>query len=177
MVPYGSKWIHVDPYGSIWIHMDLHSKFKYIYMLLECHRKYSTQVQYEIYMALYWSIWIHRDPKWIHRVYMNYVWIFQPSPVFGDVSWMVGDIKEEASMGKQARLFMREHLFLSIPLISTNSSNLAITEFPAIQAISTLTNSATSLKKSKKTKVVYERENFYLNSISFNKLGLLSKLN
>ena len=77
---------------------------------------------------------------------MNYVWIFQPSPVFGDVSWMVGDIKEEASMGKQARLFMREHLFLSIPLISTNSSNLAITEFPAIQAISTLTNSATSLK-------------------------------
>ena len=80
---------------------------------------------------------------------MNYVWIFQPSPVFGDVSWMVGDIKEEASMGKQARLFMREHLFLSIPLISTNSSNLAITEFPAIQAISTLTNSATSLKKVK----------------------------
>ena len=92
---------------------------------------------------------------------MNYVWIFQPSPVFGDVSWMVGDIKEEASMGKQARLFMREHLFLSIPLISTNSSNLAITEFPAIQAISTLTNSATSLKKVKKPRL-FTREKIFI---------------
>ena len=30
---------------------------------------------------------------------MNYIWIFQPSLVLGDVPWMVGDIKEGASMG------------------------------------------------------------------------------
>ena len=91
-------WIHMDHNGSIWIYMDLHLKIQMnIYVAWETSPVQYASTVWNIYMAVYWSIWIHRDPKgsigtlWITFGFFNLL--------LGDVPWMVGDIKEGASMG------------------------------------------------------------------------------